>query len=206
MKKQSNILILTFLITTLSLCSQNTKMVFHYKNGKEVSGLGKLRSEKKIKFKATKKGKKQILSYQDLKDVDYIESYEQDNIVIYQFVHLKEKKVKLLERTAKGKINLYRRVRIMNNPGMQWGGTAPFGGPPVMVGGYSYTMKNFYVQRENEKIATHLGSNQLFTKNFKKAITNFVKDCPTLVSKIKNKEYKKKHLREIVEYYNNKCN
>ena len=42
-------------------------------------------------------------------------------------------------------------------------------------------------------------------KAFKKRATQFFEDCPSLVSKIENKELKKEDLILIVEYYNSNC-
>ncbi len=79
------------------------------------------------------------------------------------------------------------------------------GGAPLNIGPMTYDIKNLYVLRTGEEKATHLGSNQLFTKNFKTAASVFFKDCTSLVTKIQNKDFKKKHIKEIVQYYNSEC-
>ena len=75
-----------------------------------------------------------------------------------------------------------------------------------MSNGNYYDIKNLYVRRGVSGEITHLGSNQLFSKNFKNAASDYFADCPELVTKIQNKEFKKKHVRDIVKFYNLQCN
>ena len=192
-------LIPVLLFFNLSIAQKN-KMVLVYKDGTSQNGYGKLTSEKKIKFRKTRKEKAIKMAYEDLKNVKEIKFYG-DEIEIYEFVTIKEGKVKLLERTAKGKVNLYRRLRITGSTFMPMGGMQAGGG--MWTGGG--TIKNYYVKRATEKVATHLGSNQLFTKSFVNAMSEYVKDCPELVSKITSKELRKRDLIEIIEFYNESC-
>ena len=75
-----------------------------------------------------------------------------------------------------------------------------------MMHGNYYDIKNLYVTKGVNGDVTHLGLNQLFSKNFKNAASDYFSDCPELVAKIQNKEYKKKHIRDIVNFYNLQCN
>lgn len=203
MKNKLFIQLLFPLIIVGFVHAQKTKMVLKYHDGTVKSGYGKLASEKTIKFKTSKKAKAKKMAYKDLKGIKEIKYYTTDAIKIYEFVPIGDDKVKLLQRTVKGKVNLYKRVRVT-------GGTyMPMAGPNGMAGGGMWTgtntIKNFYVQRNGEKIATHLGSDQLFTKSFIKAMSEYVKDCPELVKKIKSKKLRKSDVIEIVEYYNEDC-
>ena len=80
-----------------------------------------------------------------------------------------------------------------------------FGGGMHMTMGHSYNISSYYVRKENETEVTHLGSTSWISKNFKKAASNYFKDCPNLVEKLQNKEYKKKDIREIIDFYNEYC-
>ena len=192
-------LAIILLILSTTLYAQKTKMVLRYQDDKTISGYGKLINEKKIRFKTSKKAKAKKMGYEDLKTLESIKYYSGDEIEIYEFVKLKDKKIKLLELMVKGRVTLYKRVRITS------GGYMPMGNGGVHIWMGANVMKNYYVKRQDEKVATHLGSNQLFTKSFKKAMSAYVKDCPSLVKKIQNRTYKKKNLIEIVEYYNENC-
>lgn len=87
---------------------------------------------------------------------------------------------------------------------MPMGGGGYSGGGMMMGGGY-YSISNYYVKKDNDKEVTHLGSTGLFSKNFKKAASSYFSDCPSLVAKIQHKEFKKRHIEEIVAYYNTNC-
>jgi len=71
--------------------------------------------------------------------------------------------------------------------------------------GYVSATNNMYVKRGHEAVATHLGSNKLVSKNFKKAATEYFKDCISLVEKLDKKEFTKWDIREIIRYYNREC-
>lgn len=43
-------------------------------------------------------------------------------------------------------------------------------------------------------------------RNFKEFTAEYFSDCPALVEKINNKDFKAKHSLEVVEFYNNDCN
>ncbi|AXG73783.1 hypothetical protein DVK85_05850 [Flavobacterium arcticum] len=43
-------------------------------------------------------------------------------------------------------------------------------------------------------------------RGFKEFATEYFSDCPTLVEKINNKDFKAKHAIEVIDYYNNSCN
>ena len=44
------------------------------------------------------------------------------------------------------------------------------------------------------------------TKSFKNRASTYFKDCPSLQTRIENKELKKEDLEEIVNFYNSSCN
>jgi hypothetical protein len=71
--------------------------------------------------------------------------------------------------------------------------------------GAGFTIKNYYLRKKHEKEVTHISSTHLFSKNFKKAATSYFEDCPDLVEKIATKEYRKRDIRAVIEFYNAKC-
>ena len=82
-------------------------------------------------------------------------------------------------------------------------GATPMGAGGPMI--QSYNIVDYYVKRSNQQNATHLASNELFSKNFKKAASEFFSDCPLLVEKLQTKEFNKKDIKEIVTFYNENC-
>ncbi|MFI1772535.1 hypothetical protein [Thalassobellus citreus] len=195
------------LITVIMLCmlipttiqAQKTKAVLTFKNGTVKTGLGKLLGGNKIKFRVNKNRKATKYDFNLLKQVKI---YNQTDIITYVSVKIKDKeKPNILEQVVLGRVTLYQKTSMGYNPGM---GGVGFGGTGFSTG-YSYNINNFYVKKEGDTEAFHLGSNQLFTKNFKQAASDYFKDCPLLVKKIQNRTFKKKDLRAIVEFYNNEC-
>lgn len=103
-----------------------------------------------------------------------------------------------LEELVKGEISLYKDFTA----NMVMGATPMGAGGPMIQ---SYNIVDYYVKRSNQQTASHLASNELFSKNFKKAATEYFSDCPPLVAKLENKEFNKKDIKEIVTFYNETC-
>jgi hypothetical protein len=191
-------ILMLFTLASIAVHAQKTKAVLQFKDGTTKTGLGKIVGNN-IKFRNNKNHKAVKYDFSILKSAKI---YYQTDITTYVSVRVKERdKPIVLEQVATGKVNLYQKSTQGYNPGFANNG---FGGAGF-TGGYTYSINNFYVKKKGKAAAFHLGSNQLFTKNFKQAASDFFKDCPELVKKIQNRELKKKHLREIVEYYNNQC-
>jgi len=59
--------------------------------------------------------------------------------------------------------------------------------------------ENFYLQKDGEKLKRPR------TLNFRKDMTEYLSDCPSLVEKIRDKDFKRKDLEFIVLFYNKQC-
>lgn len=190
--------IVIFTCSTTTTQAQKTRAKLVYKDGKVVKGIGNLVSKNRIRFRTSKKERTKKL---ELSLFDRVYIYNAAETQVYTEIAIKgKKKKKVVEIMAEGdKLTLYRIAQV----GVSTGPMVGAGGGPMMM--HSYTVKNFYVKRAGETEASHLGSNQLFTKNFKKAASEYFKDCPSLVKKIKEKEFKKRDLKVIVDYYNEDC-
>lgn len=182
------------------MIAQKTVGTLHFKNGDIQKGFVKLAGSQSVKFKSNKNAK--AIKY-EFADLEYAEIYNGDESSIYKNVIVlgKEKPI-VLEEIVQGRVTLYNLHTQAYTSGF-----SPMGvrGAPMYTGRNFYSLKNLYVKKEDENQAIHLGSNQLFTKNFKTAASDFFKDCPTLVEKIQTKEFKKKEIKAIVEYYNTYC-
>lgn len=173
-------------------------MVFN--DGTTKTGLGRLSGIDKIKFKTDKKSKASKYHFTNL---DKVIIGEGEDSSTYKYIKVDIETYKVLKEVSFGKVSLY----TQDITGYSNGAFVPtgFGGGMWIAGGSSYQIKDLFVQRTEDEMATHLGSNQLFSKNFKKAASEYFSDCPNLVQKIKDKEYKKKDIKEIVVFYNNQC-
>lgn len=198
-------LIILLIITSFSLLinkthAQRTKAILTFKDGTTKTGLGKIIGND-VKFKTNKKDKAIKYNFTNLESVKI---YSNSTVTTYVSVKVKGfKEPVILQPLRQGKVNLYEEITVAYRTGgfMNNG----FGNTAYSGVGYAYNINNFYVKKENETEAFHLGSNQLFSKNFKLAASTYFKDCPELVKKIESKEFKKKHIKEIVEFYNKQC-
>lgn len=193
------------LLITLSSFSQNQKATLFFRDGTSLEGLARITNfGDKIKFKKDKNSEKIIYNSQK---VDKIVIRENDEDVTYQYKIIKNRKTPLLlEPLKEGKVTLYRDLKQGYSPGMQMGGYGVGGMGMNFGGGRSYSISSYYVSKDNGNIVIHLGDKgTIFTKNFKKAASEYFKGCSELVKKIQSKEYRKRDVVEIVEYYNENC-
>ena len=196
------LLAVALLICTANLNAQRSEAILTFKDGTVKKGLGKLISQDRVKFRENKNSKAKKYAFKNLKHVK-IKDY--DEFQTYAYIRIQNKKTpRVLEVKVAGYLSLYELSRTHYSPsGFAGGyGAGGFSGPPM---GYHYDINNFYVRKKGQKEATHLGSNHLFSKNFKKAASAYFKDCPSLVKKIQSRTFKKRDLEKIVNYYNNKC-
>lgn len=194
------VFVFAFSLFSFSVLGQKTKGVLVFKNGETKKGLVKLSGSNSVKFRAKKKEK--AVKY-DFSTLEYAKIYIGEEAKIYKYVAVVNKETPIiLEELIVGKVTLYN----LHTQGYS-SGFSPMagGGAPMYTGGASYSINNLYVLKEGEDKASHLGSDHLFSKNFKKAASAFFKDCDSLVQKIQNKEFKKKEIKEIVEFYNDHC-
>ncbi|SIQ03179.1 hypothetical protein [Maribacter ulvicola] len=199
MNKSTLLVLISCFIGTFITIAQNNAATLYFKDGNKLQGLAKLIHGDQVKFKKFKGDKAIKYDFEDLEQV-VINDREKPSTYIY------------LE-TTKGYFNIVRELEIgtVNLYVLEQTGYAA----PMFVGssndqvniahGNNYNIKNLYVRRGVRGKITHLGSNQLFSKNFKNAASSYFSDCPALVQKIQDKQYKKKHVREIVNFYNLKC-
>lgn len=193
MNKQ--LLVLFFVLSALLGYSQLEPAEIVLNNGKKLSVLAKIKGDY-IKYKTHKEAKREEIHFSTISSFEILAGKEKKT---YKWVKVKDKNYRVLEEVCTGRVSMYLSTAIGYSPT-----------PSPGMGGFrgvsnSYTIENYYLKRTTETEAEHLGSNQWFTKNFKDAASAYFSDCPELVEKIKNKEYKKRDLVEIVEYYNNEC-
>ncbi len=199
--KNLQLVLLALIFNFFSGHAQKNKAVLVFKNGQQKTGYAKLVNKNIVKFKDDKKAK--VVEYK-FSELDHIQIAYNKEYKTYEAIAIKGKnEPKVLELVEKGKVTLYTETNQSHRP--IYTGTTGANGP-VYMGGDFIAIKNSYIKRENENSAYHLGSDKLFSKNFKQAASDFFQDCSKLVKKIQDKEYKKKEIKAIVQYYNNNCN
>jgi len=187
------------MIVHSDLSAQKTKATLIFKDGTKMEGYGKRIIGDRIKFKTDKKARTRKYHFSELEKAIILDG---DYYSTYVYLGVKQDNFKVFKELAVGKVNLYLLETSGYSGPMYVGGAGNTGG---WVGGQGYQIKNLFVQRYGQNELIHLGSNQLFTKNFKKAATAFFKDCPELAKKIQDKTYRKSDIKNVVEFYNNQC-
>lgn len=195
------VLIIMILLCTVSAKAQKTKAVLIFKNGSQLEGLAQLNYWEQIKFRKERGGQRERFTFQE---VDTLKLFKDDKLAIYVQVKIKNSGIhKVLELVDQGKNLIHYREEIK----VYWASpsTSNWNSMPStnMGGGYDYT--NSYVRKPGENEATYLASTSWLSGNFKKTASDYFADCPSLVSKIQNRELKKRDLKEIIDYYNTQC-
>ncbi len=176
------------------------------RDGSDLRGLLKLTSGNKIKFKKTKKDKKQTFDYKEVSRVKFL--FEEE--FLYK-ISIKTKRHLLIKRVVKGKLNLY--SLISYNTGLSMGNP----GSPVIGAG---TKTIYYVGKQNSDYIEVLPS--IDEKKFIKTLSKQTSDCQEFLNMIKDKEnieyfFEKKiserdftnkdsRLIDMITYYNSHCN
>lgn len=178
-------------ITTFGYAQMNPSELM-LKTGEKLIVQGKISGDY-IKYKLHSKDKSKKLHFSEIDHVKI--RFSKDDIKTYRYLKVKgSEKSRVLEEKIKGKVSLY----TTSTSGYH----NPFG---YGINRIEYTIENYFVKRKDDVDITHLGSNQLITKDFIEAATMFFSDCKQLVEKVKNKELKKRDIVQIVQFYNKNC-
>ena len=196
------IVIITVFLFVLPMTAQKEKAILHFKDDSKITGLAKIISSgARIKFRKDKQSKYKVYTPDN---VESIEIYEKESFstTVYSHYYFRKTKKNTLPRLLKlmedGKANLYldyneyNKVFVIGSNGIS---------PAV-----NSSISHYYVSRAGDEFVTRLGGQgSLFKKNFKKGASEYFKDCPELVKKIENKEFKRRDIEEVVNFYNREC-
>ena len=186
------------LLTSVNSVAQKFKAELIFKDGRTLIGLGEPAQKNLIRFRKEKKAKKEFFTFEE---VDTLKVYYDFDPTIFVYQRIKGRIYPdVLELANVGKNVIFYRD---NTQGYM---TFSNGGATNGMGTWrTVNLTHSFVRKPNDDEATHLGSNDWMSKNFKKAASNFFSDCPQLVKKIENRELKKKNLMAIIDFYNNSC-
>jgi len=191
------IFILAFLVV-LPMVAQKQEAVLYFKDSTVLKGLAKITHTKGILFRTEKGAEKTEYTFEELKYIEIKEKKKSKEFTTYSYRILPESGYTLLKQIEVGKLNLYKFFDVFHSSKS---------GPNGSMTSKSSSISRYYIAKKNEETLTNLGITGLeFGKRFKKNASKFFSDCPELVTKIQNKEYKKKHIEEVVKFYNENCN
>ncbi|MBJ2174549.1 hypothetical protein JBL43_09890 [Aureibaculum sp. A20] len=197
------ILIIIAFLFVMPMAGQKNEAILYFKDGTELKGLAKVTSKKKIKFRTKKGAKKQLYNYLELDGVK-ITFNNWDRLVISTYYYKKTEQFKysLLKEIIKGKLSIYHKSGIQS--GEDWSDM-------------STSENGYYVWKEGDEIAVLIENfeqtDNIFSKKNKKAAIRYFNDCPELVKKIENNEFKgtvnplsqRIDLKRVVNFYNENC-
>lgn len=192
MKNKLFLLLFTF---SLIINAQKDKGTVTLNNGNIVSGLVKIKSDK-IVFKTNKAADAEKYDFTQAKSATITD--KKGEKTTFEFVVIKEgKDPELLELIVDGYLKLYGE------------GTSTYSGMSAGMSGYGGSFRStstHYLKKESEAIAQFYKCEGYVAKiSFTKFVEEYFSDCPKIQSKVKDKEFKKKDYKEIVEYYNSHC-
>jgi len=153
---------------------------------------------KEIKFKTIEGDKKTIA----LSQIDKIVSTgkkERHNFT-EKYIKYSKSKSALMTEVISGKVSLYQRSQVSVNGHKN---------PAMSNMDPTFNTKNtdisYYIKKEGPALAKYIKGNNIAYGRFKTNAIKFFGDCEILVTKIKNNDYKRKHLEEIINFYNEEC-
>jgi len=204
--------LLFFLAITLSLQSYAQISVGGINLSNNKSQLYTITTKKGKTYKTKKYGMKTALKFKEIKfktidgdkktlalsQIDKIVSTGKKDRHNFTEKYIKYSKTKsdLMTEVISGKVSLYQRSQTTynGNSGSTFNTST------------TNTNVNYYVIKEGQNIAKYMKGNNIAYGKFKTNAIKFFSDCESLVTKLKKNKYKRKHLEEIVTYYNEECN
>lgn len=180
------ILIFSIYLTWGNMVAQRYDIpTLYFKNGDTLKGERHAFLKKQVQFSKTLKSKPVKYDFEDIIKVDVMNRRNNEVSTYVPEKIVGGRRKAMIERRVEGYLSHYRIKR------------------------YSGTEGNFYydlyLKRKSEDAISFVGTENPFKFNFRKKITGYLNDCQPLVAKINAKEFKRKHMNEIVQYYNENC-
>lgn len=196
-----------------------TPAVVTLKNGNVLTGEAEisqatetfdLSGTEELKFRAEGKSKKQKYEIQEVANVLFTTTYIErvngeriEKVELTTFVPVLLKKTDskdylgFMQEVVAGGVSLYGRTVFQRN-----GDWRPGSNGPIFMGYWSQH-NQLWVSRDGEE-ATVINHTSLF-KDFNNRATEYFKNCPSLVAKLKGKDLKQSEIKKIVKFYNDTC-
>lgn len=207
-------LLLTLVLISTSVFAENPtkaakaidayeEATIHFHDGTSIRGFGKITVTSFIKFKTTEDGKpdtwtelmlKGITLHRPLYDIDFL------------YIEVEHRKTtRLLEVIELGEVSIFAEASSTVLPFTVFfnlGGSGPLIDNNLgFSNNYNQEVSfDLYVKKENEEA---INFSTVF--KFKKVATAFFKNCPQIVDRLNERKYKRRHIIEMVYYYNDYC-
>jgi hypothetical protein len=154
----------------------------------------KLTGKEKVKFRANIEQKTEKYVEKDIDKIVF------NNGSLYRFIPISKRKKSLCKLIQKGKVTLYSRKASYAKSTPMYSGTGGNGTIANSYSGMGY-IDEYFAFKKDDKIAFPIVTYGIGSSFKQKAIAYF-SDCPSIVSKIENKTYKRINIIELVTKYN----
>ncbi|WP_300566057.1 hypothetical protein [Flavobacterium sp.] len=200
--KKTIFLIFCLLFTAIGF-SQKQRCTIYFNDGTTLAGLGRLKDDGTVKFKATEDSKNEIISKGN---IEKVELNEEGTIEVYKYKRLSSDFQKWLKEIVNGEVSLYTSdVSGMYGPSIGTGFSTMGGVGGGIAFGTGGNVTYYYVCHKLDTAVFRITSFGNISKNFKNTASEYFKDCPELVKKIEDKTFKKDDIEEVVRFYNTHC-
>ncbi len=181
--------------------SQNRPSKIYFKDGSILEGYGKIIKDK-VKFRVSKKSESQEIEFTKIDSV--LLKYKK-KMHAYALIKVAESdKPMILEILVHGPTSLYVKTTRIDDNGFEQ--SPPFIPKKNRILAIGPDLNDeFYIKKNVDLEASYYWMGNPLTESFKKVSMDYFKDCPSLVNKIKAKEFRQSDFIEIVLYYNNNC-
>jgi hypothetical protein len=191
------IVLLIVLFLPLIGFPQKVKGTISLLDGTTISGIIKITSNE-IKYWANEETKPEKYDYQRASSA--LLDDEKGGQVKYEYVYFDfQKKPILLKVEIEGYLTLYSDSSVYFS-----GGPAGMTGAGMGMGAGSSS--TYYLKKRNDELGQWFLCYGYISKiTFDKVIERYFNDCKAIQQKVKGGEFKKKHYKEIVNFYNQNC-
>jgi len=185
--------------------SEYQKTRLYFKNGDSINGFSKIDEENRLFFKKERNSKKVRYSHKELTG---IKMFKDDKTKTFKYKLLASVGPLLLrvENQENLKMQLYSQS-FFASEGSPGGFTNGVYSPGFSTG-KTIEVKRYYINKKNSKLSVQKiwsDTNGRKNKEFRNRIVKYFKDCKPLVVKIKNGQYHRFQMLEIVDFYNFNC-
>jgi hypothetical protein len=171
-----------------------------FRNGNVKKGMVRVNNRVQVLFKENVDAKKERYTYRDIKSFK-IKIDLEDKKFCFKILDGKYQKneIMLLQEYTSGRVALY--FTEMENSSAVAGN---YGGIPITTG-LTVTYYKYFLGNPDEDIVYNLKNGNIYSKRFYKVASEFFSDCPEAMKKIKQKFFKRKEIRKLVDFYNIEC-
>lgn len=208
------ITLLFILLSINHVVAQKSSATLFFKDGTSQQGYVIGDASWDVRFSKELKGKKTTY---DFKELDSLHITENEQLISYHIQKYrfgksskKSKKLKytMVQLIIDGPVQFYIQRLNYKTPESVQTTRYPNGHIEQRTAlGNDYSQHSLFVIKPDEDRLFWLSTpgGGVFSRNFKKAATEYFQDCPTLTAKIESGEFTRKTAAKMVLFYNNQC-